>query len=258
MRFRHLKWSLECYVWDAAQVLHGLRLFFIAVLVASRLQTAKKDITGPAETSDPTTPETQEKLSAKEAIRLVFSQKPYRLLLFVSFFTFLCSSPLMTLLQIVILDLDGDLSVVGTTMFINAMSELPAMYLIGRIMYSYPKPLLLFVAGLGYTLRMLLKWTINNLGVLIGIQDLQAISYGIFVPTSMSYLSEIIDSRVRSTSVTVYSAISMSLSSILGNLLATRALALGYSAQQVIRFFAVFAFIGTMLTLYGKIKKVWE
>jgi len=73
----------------------------------------------------------------------------------------------------------------------------------------------------------------------------------------MSYLSEILDERIRSTAVTTYAAVTGSLTSILGNLIVSTLLATGFTARTALFVFAFSALTGFLLTMYGMVRKIW-
>lgn len=243
-------------------VTHGLPLrhaigvvgFVFALIIAINLKPARKDIAAQTET---VTEETQENLTISQTLKLVFQSPAYRLLIVVAFCVAICSSPLMTLLQIIVPDLGGDDGAVGMVIFVNAVSEFPTMVLVVYLLRHFRKTRLILFAALGYTLRMYLTGTLTELTPLMIAQILQAFSYGIFIPVAMTYLSEVVDSRVRSSAIAIYSAIAYSLSNILGNLLTTYMLGQGFSAQEITLGLAVFPLVAFLLTTYGIVRKIW-
>lgn len=232
----------------------GVVVFIFAIIIAINLKPARKDIATQAET---VTEESQENLRVRETLHLVFQSPPYRLLLVVAFCVSICASPLMTLLQLIVRDLGGDDGAVGMVMFVNASSEFPTMVLVVYLLRRFKKTRLILFAALAYTIRMFLTGTIADLTPLMAVQAIQALSYGIFIPVAMNYLSEIVDSRVRSTAVAIYTALGFSLSNILGNLLTTFMLGRGFSSQEITMGLAIFPLLAFAVTLYGIARKIW-
>lgn len=59
------------------------------------------------------------------------------------------------------------------------------------------------------------------------------------------------------TAVTIYAAVTGSVTSIIGNLITTLLLAAGVSAQSTIAFFGVFSLTGFILAVVAKIRRIW-
>jgi len=62
---------------------------------------------------------------------------------------------------------------------------------------------------------------------------------------------------VRSTAVTTYAAVTVSLNGIIGNLITTSLLTAGFSAQVALLVFAGLALIGFLIVIYGMVQKIW-
>jgi MFS family permease len=105
---------------------------------------------------------------------------------------------------------------------------------------------------------MFLTASVGTVDSMIYVQLLQGLTYAILTPISMSYLSQILDERVRTTAVTTYAAITMSLTGILGNLITSALLAAGFTAQSALIVFTVSSLLGFLLALYGSIRRIWD
>ncbi|MCL2276443.1 MAG: MFS transporter [Treponema sp.] len=206
--------------------------------------------------------ETEEKqnknLKGAEALKLVFSSKPYCLLLAVSFFLFLSSMAITTMIQLLARDFGGSTAHIGTATAVMAVSEVPIMFLMAVLIRKFGYKKLLILCSAAYVVRMIMTASVVSVNGLIYVQLFQAITYAVLLPLSMSYLSIIVDERVRSTAVTIYCAITAALTNILSNLITSAFLSAGYSAGSVIIIFVIFAIIGLLLTLYGLFRKIWD
>ena len=199
-----------------------------------------------------------EKLTGAAAFKLIFSSKQYCLLLAVSFTLLLSNAAMATLIQLLIRDFGGTTAQIGTATAFMAGSEVPVMFLIAYIMKKTGQKKLMLFGALVYVIRMFVTASVTTVDSLIYVQLLQGLSYAILMPVSISYLSQIVDERVRTTAVTTYTAITSSLTGILGNLITSTLLSTGFSAQNALIFFAFSALIGFILTLYGSIRKIWD
>ena len=197
------------------------------------------------------------KLGGREAITLVFSSKQYNLLLAVSFFLFLSSNTMLTLLQLIIPEMGGTAAQIGTAVLVMAGSEVPMMFLMAFMIKKFGFKKIFAFCGVFYVIRMFITAFIGTVEGLIYIQVLQGLTYAVLLPVGMSYLSQILDERIRSTAVTTYAAVTAALTGILGNLFTSALLARGFSAHTALIFFALSAFIGFLLILYGVVRKIW-
>ena len=224
----------------------------LAVFAAMTFRAPRR--TGQTDKGDILTPQ----LSGREALKLIFSSNQYCLLLGVSFFLLLSNVAMITLLQLLIRDFGGTTAQVGTASALMAGSEVPMMFLMAYAMKKIGHQKLLLFSSVVYMLRMFAIALIGTVDGLIYVQFLQGFTYAVLVPVSMSYLSQIVDERVRTTAVTTYVAITSSLSGILGNLITSALLSAGFSAQSLLIVFAFSTLIGFILTLYGAVRKIWK
>jgi len=197
------------------------------------------------------------RLGGMEAFKLIFSSKQYCLLLGVSFFLLLNNTAMTTLIQLLIRDFGGTTAQMGTTSAVTAVSEVPLMFLMAFIIKKVGVKKLLIFCSAAYAIRMFITASVGTVDGLIHLQLLQGFTYAVLVPVSMNYLSIILDERVRSTAITTYTAITTSLTGILGNLITSALLATGFSAQSALIVFAISALLGFILTMYGSIRRIW-
>jgi len=226
--------------------------------VAETADTAEAaESTGTTETADTAKENPVSKLTGIEAIKLVFSSKRYNLLLAVSFFLMMSNTTMLTLNQLLVRDLGGTTAQMGTASAVMAGSEVPLMFLMAVILKKVGfKRLLLFCSAF-YVIRMLITASVGSVNALIYVQLMQGLTYAVLIPIAMSYLSQILDERIRSTAVTTYASITVGLTGILGNMITTTLLAAGFSAQSALIVFSASALVGFALVLYGALRKIW-
>jgi len=223
----------------------------IAAFIAMSLRAARHSYEGSEEEQK------SHRLTGIEAIKLVFSSTKYNWLLAISFFLYFSNASMMTMIQLVIPSLGGTAAQIGTATAIMSGSEVPLMFLMAFIMKKtgFKKPLLF--CSIAYVVRMCITASVVTVEGMVYVQLLQGITYAILIPLAMSYLSQILDERIRSTAVTIYMAVIVSLGGILGNLITSALLAAGYSAQTALIVFAFSSVIGMILTVFSIIRKVW-
>jgi len=199
----------------------------------------------------------EHQLTGIEAFKLIFSSKQYNLLLGVSFFLLLSGATMLTLIQLLVRDFGGTTAQIGTATAIMAGSEVPFMFLTAYILNRVGFKKLLVFCGAVYVIRLFITASVATVEGLLYVQLLQGLTFAVLLPISMSYLAQILDTRIRATAVTIYSAATMSLAGILGNLTTSALLASGFSVQTALIVFAFSALIGLSLTLYGVVRKIW-
>ena len=196
-------------------------------------------------------------LDRKQAIKLIFSSKQYCLLVTVSSFLLLSNGAMLTLIQLLIRGFGGTTAQIGTTTAVMATSEVPLMFLtaffIGKFGY---KKIIIFCCTF-YVIRLFITASVLSVNAMIGVQLLQGLTYAVLIPLSMSYLTNIVDERVRSTAIMTFTAITASMTGILGNLITSALLAAGFTAKAALVIFAFSALAGLITALYGCIKKIW-
>jgi len=233
---------------------HGVRFwlggtfFVLALLIALSYRPARRS----------NLDEKKPRLSGGETFKIIFSSKQYCLLLAVSFFLILSSSAMVTLVQLLIPEFGGTTAQVGTAFAVMAGSEVPMMFLMALIIKKLGYKKVLVFTGAAFATRMFITANVASVNGIISIQLLQGLTFAVLLPVSMSYLSEIVDERVRTTAVTTFAAITASFTGILGNLFTSTLLANGFTAQNTLIFFAFSALIGFILTLYGWARGIWE
>ena len=197
-------------------------------------------------------------LGGLETLKLIFSSKQYCLLLGVAFFLILSSASMSMILQLLIPEFGGSTAQIGSAFAFKAGSEVPFMFLMAFFLKKIGFKKLLFFCSAVFVIRMFITMSVGTVNGLIYVQLLQGLTFAILLPASMGYLSQIIDERVRATAVTIFSAIITSFTVIIGNLIISLLLTMGFAAQVALNIFVFTALIGFTLTIYGMIRKLWD
>lgn len=107
----------------------------------------------------------------------------------------------------------------GLAMGIMALSEFPVMFLSNKLLSKYKDTSLLLVAMGFYALRIFLFYAMHSVSGIVWAQLTNSLSFGIFLPTSVHYISRITPGRTKATALSLASSMYMGASGILGNLL---------------------------------------
>lgn len=105
----------------------------------------------------------------------------------------------------------------GPAMGVCALSEFPAMLLSSRLLRKYGDTTLLVVAMGFYAVRIFLFFAMRSAGGLVLAQLTNSLSYGLFLPVSVHYISRITPGRSRATALSIASSLYMGAGGILGN-----------------------------------------
>ena len=161
---------------------------------------------------------------------------------------FLISFPLRladSIFSLFITALGGTENHVGIAWAIIAISEVPMMLLIGRMLKKYDHLQLICFGGFVYAIRWLLYSIFPNVQLILVFQLLQPFSFVLFFVSGLQYMSKIVPKELMATGQMLYFAIYTGVSGILGNTLG------GFlmdqiSGQFVYQLAAVITLLGTI------------
>ena len=199
-----------------------------------------------------------ERMPVRETVRLLLHNWTYLLLLAVAFLVFLSTNCTTTFLSTLVKELGGDAASVGTVYSIIAYCEVPVMFLMGWLLKKFSaKSVITFACALA-AVRMVLTCLASDLTLMLLIQPLEGVSYAILWPACITYLSEITDERVRSTSVMTFTAVTGGICSIFGSAAGTMILSATDSARMVFACTTGAVILGFLLALYGHVRRIWK
>ena len=249
--------------WVTAQFGHGARMWLgaalglLSVIVAFTLKELPtrrqaEAAAGEANSRNP------HGLSTGETVKILVRNKCYLLLLAMNFLLFLGYSCVSSFIPVLTEQLGGGSGEVGTVFALNALAEVPAMFLMSAVLRKVPaKKVILFVAVF-FVLRLGLTAMSVNFTMMLLVQLLQGFSFAVIWPASMGYLNQIVEDGVRSTAIMTYSSVTLGVSAIFGNLFGTLILSAAGDVRMVFGFSALVAGLGLMLGVYGMIRKIWK
>lgn len=105
----------------------------------------------------------------------------------------------------------------GMSLFVMASSEVPIMLGYNKLSEKIANDRLLMIAFFFTVLRVVSHLLVPDLAWLIGIQVIQSLSFGLFLPSVLAYIGEITDARVTASAITFAMACYEGLSGMLGN-----------------------------------------
>ncbi len=122
-----------------------------------------------------------------------------RVLLLVVFLLAISTSPIFSLFGIYITAIGGNTGLLGATSATAAISELPVLFLGGRLVSRLGTRRMMVVALCMYTLRILLYTLVPGPEWVLGVQVLHGCSYGIYLLASVSMVHELAGPQLAAT-----------------------------------------------------------
>ena len=249
--------------WVTAQFGHGARMWLgaalglLSVIVAftlKELPTRRQAETAAGEANS----RNPHGLSTGETVKILVRNKCYLLLLAMNFLLFLGYSCVSSFIPVLTEQLGGGSSEVGTVFALNALAEVPAMFLMSAVLRKVPAKKVILFAAVFFVLRLGLTAMSVNFTMMLLVQLLQGFSFAVIWPASMGYLNQIVEDGVRSTAIMTYSSVTLGVSAIFGNLFGTLILSAVGDVRMVFGFSALVAGLGLLLGVYGMARKIWK
>ncbi len=97
----------------------------------------------------------------------------------------------------VITNVGGTSAEQGTALFIQAMVELPPMFLFAKILEKAGVDRIMAIAAVCYSIKHLVVWLAPNMGMLYVSMTLQMLSYALLIPASVYFANKHIDEQDR-------------------------------------------------------------
>lgn len=238
-----------------ARMIIGACMSVLAVLVAFTIKGHR-----PASKAEKSgeKPAPAKHMSTLETFKVMSQNKTYMLVLLMAFAIWLGSSCTSTFLPTLVKELGGDSGLVGTAFSIIAYSEVPAMFLTSRILRRFKTKNVVLFACAAYVLRMGMTCLAPNLTVLLLMQPLQGISYAILWPTCITYVNQIVEERVKSTSVMTFTSVTLGISGIFANAIGTAILSATGNVRMVFLYATCAVSVGLLIAVYGRLRKLWK
>lgn len=151
-----------------------------------------------------------------------------------------------TFQPILITGMGGNSTHLGISIFLMAGSEAPIMFSSTSFLRRYRVENLLLVSFLFTVIKLLLMIFAPNLTLLIIFQLLQALSFGLYLPSVLFYIGLITPDEIQSTAITFALSMGFGISGIAGNIFGG-IIADHYGVKTVISIFAVLSALGLIL-----------
>jgi len=116
-------------------------------------------------------------------------------------------------------ELGAGTSLFGVALFTMAISEVPMLLLLKKLRAKIKAEILVCISFIGMIVRVLLMAFVMQPILLTVSCICQSVSYGIFIGAMIYYMAEIVKPEILFTAQTLFAAVSIGLSGVIGNLL---------------------------------------
>ncbi|WP_138752056.1 MFS transporter [Paenibacillus sinopodophylli] len=113
----------------------------------------------------------------------------------------------------------GSYSMVGVALLLASMTNVPSMLLAAKVVGRIGREKTLVLAALAYALRWAIQWLFPIPSVMIGIQALHGLSFGLFYVAAVEYVAAASGKQMQATGQSLFNMVFVGLGGIVGNLL---------------------------------------
>ncbi len=149
----------------------------------------------------------------------------------------------------VVAALGGGSAELGTAIMITALCEIPTLIISGWLNKKFGSNLLMIVAVIMLSVRMLLMTLANSIPFLYAAMATQLLSYSLFISASVFYVDALMQSRDKLKGQAMMSLVQIA-SSAVGSLLGGFLLD-AVNVKGMLLLCTVLSFIGTVITIFG-------
>jgi PPP family 3-phenylpropionic acid transporter len=200
-------WQTARFGIQTALLTHGALQALMLVMTAV-FPTFPREALGRRQTEKP----------SHSALYLLRTNKPFTLMLIGCFFGMMAIMPIGNFLVTMITDLGGDSGDLGLALFLMAASELPAAFVFQKLYRRFGSERVLLVSLVFMIAKPLLVLLSDNLVMLLAVQPIQMLGYGIFTPANVYFANENVAPEDRVQGQSLKMVLTNGLGSVMGNL----------------------------------------
>lgn len=113
----------------------------------------------------------------------------------------------------------GSYELSGVALMIAALSNVPSMFLASFIIRKIGIEQTMLVGALVYIVRWAIQYALPIPGVMVGVQVLQGLSFGLFYVAAVEYMVHLVPKELRATGQSLFNVVFVGMAGIAGNLL---------------------------------------
>ncbi|TBL81287.1 MFS transporter [Paenibacillus thalictri] len=158
-----------------------------------------------------------------------------------------------TFLALFLQQLGASTTLIGNSWMMSALSEIPVFFLMSKYGHKYKELPLLMVASAMYCLRFVLMSLTHEPGWVLAIQAMHSLSFGIFMPTVLRYISQAVPDQYRASGQALYAVIWTGLGGLIsgavgGGIYQLLGPHMLYASSALLAFIAMLGFWGLHIT----------
>lgn len=158
-------------------------------------------------------------VSLSEGLRELLGNRLFLLFLIACFFVNQTLTAYNSFFVLAFQEAGGSYSLVGTALLLASLTNVPSMLLAARILKVWGHERTLLLAAFFYALRWAIQWLFPIPMVMVGIQVLHGLSFGLFYVAAVEYVAAAAGKRMQATGQSIFNMVFSGLGGIVGNLL---------------------------------------
>lgn len=193
-------------------------------------------------------PPREERKPPHSALAILRGNPPFTLMMLAGFFGMMAVMPVDNFLINLLEDLGGDSGDLGLALFLKAASELPAAFLVERLYRKIGSQKVLLIGVVFMIVKPILFLLSGSLTMLLLVQPIQMLGYGLFIPAAAYYANETVAPEDRVQGQSMKSVLTAGIGSVVGNLISGYAVNWG-GPRAMLWFGAASACVGLLFAL---------
>ena len=164
-------------------------------------------------------PQPQAKAASGHSIwQILKANRVFTLMLIACFFGMMGVMPISNFLVSLVNSHGGGSTALGVAQFLMAASELPSALVFGLLQKKMSSAKILLISIIFMVVKPLLILASGSLGMLLAVQPVQMLGYGLFFPASVYFANESVSPADRVQGQSIRTILAISLSTLLGSL----------------------------------------
>ena len=194
-------------------------------------------------------PQPQAKAASGHSIwQILKANRVFTLMLIACFFGMMGVMPISNFLVSLVNSHGGGSTALGVAQFLMAASELPSALVFGLLQKKMSSAKILLISIIFMVVKPLLILASGSLGMLLAVQPVQMLGYGLFFPASVYFANESVSPADRVQGQSIRTILAISLSTLLGSLVSGYLIDLG-GTTLMLWFSTGCASIGVLIAL---------
>ncbi|MBC8571315.1 MFS transporter [Zongyangia hominis] len=199
-------WGFDVIFWGSAA---HLVLLIACCLCIEKIEPENKGIKRGAQI--------EERIGFGGALRILLKNRPYMVFIISTTLYQAAYRSMLAFMPVIVQDAGGTNTHVGMLVFAGAAVEAPMMFIFSRLQDKAKLKHLYTFTAIVLAVRTLALLVVHSVTGLILLKSFEAISWGMYIPLFVVYISRIVPSKIYATSLTIGYSLTVGVGSICGN-----------------------------------------